>query len=441
MNRGQRLRAVWLLGFLLVCGGIMAYYFKLAGTDVLPGEKAYQLRAVVPTAVSLARAADVSEAGVDIGRVAEISERTDSTVLVLELDREHAPVYRDARVWIRFKSIAQENYVELERGKPEAGEVPSGGLLPIGNAQETVEIDELLSVFDETRRRDVRRILDGLGDGLRAGGSDLNRTLEAASAVPTEGAAAVQVLAGQREHVARLVDSFGRVAAALGERGDAIQLLTRRAKDTADAVAQRDEQLRATLEQLPSFVRQAGATSNRLTGFSRAATPVLRDMRLATEELVPMVEELRPAARRGRAVARELSGFSRAAVPALERLAPFSERAAEAVPPLAGFLRQVNPLLAYLAPYSREVSTFFALDAASFQATDATGHVARVLLPLSRSNAAGTLTPEQEKLLEKLNGALDTRGTNAYPAPGTAGDPTPFAGTYPRLEREAPYSR
>jgi hypothetical protein len=63
------------------------------------------------------------------------------------------------------------------------------------------------------------------------------------------------------------------------------------------------------------------------------------------------------------------------------------------------------------------------------------------MLPISRSNAAGLLTAEQERQLLSLSGPLDTRGNNAYPAPGTVGDPKPFSGTYPRLEREPPYAR
>jgi hypothetical protein len=95
----------------------------------------------------------------------------------------------------------------------------------------------------------------------------------------------------------------------------------------------------------------------------------------------------------------------------------------------------------YLAPYWREISTFFALTSASFQSYDATGHVARIILPISRSDAAGVLTPEQEKLLQKLSGPTDTRGTNAYPKPGEAGGVLPLAADPPRLQADPPYTR
>jgi phospholipid/cholesterol/gamma-HCH transport system substrate-binding protein len=314
-------------------------------------------------------------------------------------------------------------------------------VLPIEQAGEATQIDELFSVFDDTRQRDLQRILDGTGTALRKGGGDLNRTVEALSSLSIEGSPAAKVLGKEREHVARLVDSFGRVTGALGARGDSIRLLTRQAKATAEAVADRDEQLRATLDRLPAFLRQARATSGRLNAFSVAATPVLRDLRLATEDLVPAVAELRPAAQRGQAVVSELDRFARTATPAVTQLKPFASSGSRLVPPLEGFLRQLNPLSEYLAPYSREMASFFSNDAGSFQYTDATGHAARILLPVSRSNLPGVLTAEQEQILQKLQGQFDTRGTNAYPKPGEAGGSKSFTGSYPRLEKDPPYTR
>ena len=347
----------------------------------------------MPTAVSLAPAGDVKQAGVTIGRVSKIAERGNGTVLELELDDKHSPVYRDAQVLLRSKSIAGENYVEVSPGTPKAGEVPSGELLAPSAAKEATQIDELFSVFDEARRRDLQRALAGLGDGLRGDGEDLNRTLEAASALATEANPAFKTMADENRHVARLVDSFGRVAAAIGERREGVRQLTLQAKAAAEAVDDRDDKLRDFIAELPGFLRQARSTSNRLTTFSGGATPVVRDLRQATEALVPTVRDLLPAAREGQGLVTELARFSRAAVPALDKLAPFSSKARTFVPPLAAFLRQGNPMFAYMAPYFREVGTFFANDAASFQHVDALGHVARIVLPISRSNAGRRLHP------------------------------------------------
>jgi phospholipid/cholesterol/gamma-HCH transport system substrate-binding protein len=441
MTGQQRRRAVALLLFMGVCFAIFAYYLKLAGTNLIPGASPYTVEAMVPNSVSLAPAADVREQGVNVGRVDRIAAGGPGgvdTLLKLEID-SHAPIYRDAQVYIRAKSVAGENYVEIDPGTPQAGAVPSGGLLGIDHAQDATQLDQLLSIFDAPRRQDVQRALGGLSAGLSDGGRDLSRTLESASALPGAGSSATQVMSSDRAQLARLIDSFGVVAQALGERRAAIQLFTRQVESTAQAVAQRDAALRATLKQLPPFLRQARETAGRLQRFASGATPVVRNLRLAAEDLVPTVNVLLPAAREGQATVRALGAFAQAVTPAVRELQPFAAAATGFVPPLEGFLREAKPMVTYLAPYYREVSSFFADDAASFQASDALGHVARVVAPISRSDAAGLLTPQEDQLLQKLDAPFDTRGTNAYPAPGQASSGAPLTGAYPRIQADPPY--
>lgn len=441
MTRTQRIHAVYLAGFMLVCFAIAAYYFSLAGTRILPGAERYKFEAMVPDAVSLAQAADVREAGVNIGKVTKIGDRGDHTIVQLDLGTHHKPIYRDARVLVRAKSVAGENYVEVDPGTKGTGELPSGSVLGLGHADEATQIDQLFSVFDDARRTDLQHALSGLAGGLPDHGSDLNKTIGGMSAIPSSGADAMTVLGKRDQEVARLVDTFGAVSRALGDRKQAIATLTRQAKATAVAVQSRDAKLRGFLASLPGFLRQTRTTSARLTTFSAAATPVIRDLRLASRDLVPAVRDLAPAAQGGALMATQLQRFAKAATPAVARLAPFSKQGTKFIEPLAGFLRQGNPLFAYMAPYYKEAATFFALDSASFQSYDATGHVARIILPISRSDAAGALTAEQEALLQKLSGPLDTRGTNAYPKAGEAGGVQPPSGAYPRLEADPPYTR
>jgi phospholipid/cholesterol/gamma-HCH transport system substrate-binding protein len=237
-----------------------------------------------------------------------------------------------------------------------------------------------------------------------------------------------------------LIDTFGTVARVLGERRAGIQLFTRQVKVAASAVAARDAQLRALFDQLPPFLSQAQETAGRLQRFALSATPVVGNLRLATQDLVPAIQVLQPAAREGQVVMSRLQSFAAAVIPAMQTLRPFAGVLTRFVAPLASFLRQAKPMVTYLAPYWREIPGFFSQDAASFQQTDSLGHVARIVLPLSRSNASGVLTPAEEQLLQRLEAAFDSRGTNAYPAPGHAGAGAPASGAYPHLEPDPPYT-
>jgi phospholipid/cholesterol/gamma-HCH transport system substrate-binding protein len=444
VTREQRFRALGLVAFLILSFVIASIYFHAAGTDLLPtGSNPYTVQAIVPTAVALAPDADVREAGVNVGKVDKIAVSGPigaASLVAFELD-SHAPIYRDAKVYIRTKSVAGENYVELDPGTSTAGALPSGGVLGISSSQDATQIDQILSVFDSARQRDLQRALYGLAGGLQSGGHDLNRTLEAASALPGEGSSAAAILAGDKAQLASLIDTFGTVTRALGERRASIQTLTRQVRVAAQAVVDRDAQLHTVLDKLPPFLVQARETAGRLQRFAISATPVIHNLRVAAEDLVPTVNVLLPAAVKAQGVVTQLRAFARAAAPAISELGPFANKASAFVPDLVDLLRPGRPLATYLAPYVREIGSFFGLDAASLQAADSTGHVGRIILPISASNLAGVLTPSEEALLRRLEGSFDTRGHNAYPAPGGISANTPYSGSYPHLTPDPPYAK
>lgn len=445
-QRTFRLQALGLVAFLAACGAVFLLMWRFAGGDINPLDHPYRVQAVVPNAVALAVHADVRQAGVKIGEVTKIADRGDTAVLMLQLDGDHAPAYRNARVLVRAKTLSGENYVALDPGTPAAGRIPSGGTLDLRHAGQAVQLDQILSSLDRTRRRSLQRVLDGLGSGLRGRGADLNRFLEASAAVIHESAPVNAVLAADRRQVASLVDDLGVVTRSLGDRADAIQLLTRRARTLSEAVASRDDALRATFDALPGFLRQARATAGGLGAFGRQATPVVGDLAAATEQLTPAVRNLRPAAAETRRTMAALASFTARATPLAAHLRPFSDVATRFAGPLEALLREVNPLQEYLAPYARDLGGIIATDRAGSESYDALGHYSRVVPVVSKSSAFGVLTPEQEAALQALrkNGLLqtvDARGHNAYPMPGTAGAPVPFAGGYPRVQRDPPYHR
>lgn len=445
MTPDQRGHAIKLALFLAASFAVFLYLYQLSGGRLVPGSKGYRVEAVVPDALGLSKNADVRQAGVRIGKMVDSRNLGGTTAVMLELEDDHAPIYRDATVLVRTKSVAGENYIELDPGTLRKGSVKSGGRIPVNRALEATQLDEVLSVMSAPRRRQLRRALRGLGGGLERRGGDLNRTLESLSASVRSGASLTGTLAADRTQLAGLVDSLGRVTRALGERRTAIGILVRQGRTAAEAVEARDEDLDRTLRELPGFLDQTRATAARLQRFSGAATPVVRDLRLALRDLAPAVEDLRAAAPAGRSVVREMLPFARAARAPVARLGPFSEAAAGAIPPLASTLSEVNPLLGHISPYWRELPTTFAQIGAATKYTDTIGHVGRLGIMFSRASLPGTLPPEQTQIIRQLEqaagGNANTLGHNGYPAPGEAGLSKAFSGDYPRLEREPEGSR
>jgi phospholipid/cholesterol/gamma-HCH transport system substrate-binding protein len=439
-----RREGLTLAAFVVGCLVALAFMWTFAGGQLNPTATHYSVQAVVPSAVSLGLHADVRQAGVRIGSVEGIARHGTNVVLQLQLDPDHSPVYNDARVLVRSKTLTGENYVDLDPGKPSAGRVVSGGVLSIAHAGQSVQFDQLLSTFDGSHRRDLQRLLQGLGRGLGGRGDALNRFLEGSDATVTESRPVAQVLAADRAQVASLVDDLGWDLRALGDRANSIRTLTRQGTLLAEAVAARDGKVRSTLALLPGFLKQARATSTHLGGFSLTATPVVHDLRLATEDMAPTVALLQPTATRARATMNSLSRFTRAANPMAAYLRPFARATAGVAPNLEAVLRQVNPALDYLAPYAREFGSLASNLRDGSEQYDALGHYSHTHAYVGKSGVTALFTPEQDAAYQALikSGALtpiDTRGLNPYPKPGALTHLEPWSGTFPRIQENPRY--
>ena len=429
--------------FLFVCFGIGVAVYLLARVDthIFSTGSYYTFEADVHSSIALANAADVREAGVRIGRVSGIKQAGTITALELSIARNYGPIYHDATILIRAKSVAGENYVQLDPGNPSSGAIPNGGVLPLSRELQPVQDDNVFSIFGPRERANLQRGLKGLGSGLAGqGGANLNQTLGAMTAVVDQGQGFSQVLASEKTQTAQLVNAFGGVTAALGSRASDIQTLTRAALTAASAVSQRNADLQATIASLPSFLKQTQTTSGRLQSFSTAATPVMTNLRIAFQDLVPAIQDLRPAAVETNTTLAELTRFAALAQPTFTKLAPFARATTAFVGPYSSLLQQVNPFSAYMSPYWREVSTWFADAGAAVGAKDPVSYLARVTLPISRSNYPTIVQGPLEQILRKLSGGFDTRGTDAYPPAGGSDTPAPQPSVIPPLQANPPYT-
>lgn len=441
MTATRRQTAALVLFFLFV---IATFLFLLNQGGVRsPTEDPYKVIVALPSAANLAVKADVRTGGVRVGQVDRVRVTGKTAVAELSLDDGSAKVYRNAEVELRYKSALNEGYVDLSPGGgPGRKPIPSGGELPLSRAQATVQVDEVLSTLDPSTRADLKRVLDGTAGGLRGRGDRLNLLLRASGNLVDSGDRTMSVLAGQHSQTAELIDHFGQVTAALGARSDALQLLARRARTAATAVATRDEQLKALFAQLPPTLDQLHATAGRLGRFSAQATPVFADLRQATSALVPVIQRLQPAAVAGRALVRELGPFDTAAKPLLARLGSFGRQGAGAMPGLDGFLRQLNPLTRYLNGKRSNLTAFLSNYTAATDVVDDTGHLNKLTFVLNRNAiiaAAGEGGQRAIKALEDTGVLSALSGKvqqNPYPEDGKIGKPEPFSGAYERVQAE-----
>lgn len=373
--------------FLAWCG------FILYQAGALPSfTNSYEVKADVASAALLTPGARVTIAGAEVGSVAKV-ERADEvgpgSRLTLDItDERVTPLPVDSRLQIRTRSQVGENYVSISVGKEDAS-VPDGGTLAASQADQLVDVDRVLSVLSGDTKERARTMLRELGSTLTGRGDELNQTLSAASPVVRQGSTVVDVLHRQRTTVAQLVDQLGRVSAAVGERGAAIETIADRGTTALQAIADRDRELSASVRELPSTltsVRRASATVGAVTG---RVAPVVTNLSDAVRRLRPAVRALAPAARDGRAVVASLAKAN----PELDSLLKNATRATKllpaTLPQIRGIFCQLNPALRHILPYKEDLlQSAFHLGSGS-NSYDATGHLVRLVPLLNEGSLSG----------------------------------------------------
>ena len=151
-----------------------------------------------------------------------------------------------------------------------------------------------------------------------------------------------------------------------------------------------------------------------------------------------MLVDLEPTARRARAIFGELEPVLREADPALEQLDLFSGELARTTPGLNALLREARPMTSYLEPFAPEVGSLMANLGSFNKVKDAVGHKGRILNYVDERTLS-LFTDEQSRLLNALGlQSVKRFKENSYPDPGTAGNPGPPSGPFPRVGRRAP---
>jgi len=438
-----RLKVVALIAFAALALVIFYQLYLLAG-GVSPFSHPYTAKALLPETFNLVDRSDVRAAGVLIGHVDSVTPYGDLGEVTFKID-SNVPIYHDATVEVRTKTLVGETYLQIDPGSPRTGRLPAGSVLPVSQAADAVNFDQIFNALDPHTRAEVRRTMAGLGEGLAGRGDDLNKLFAALNPAVSNGGALMRVLRPQDQQLAALIDQTGTVMSAIAQRTDQVRQLIADARTTAQVVSARDAELGAAFDQLPSTLTQAQQTVAHLGKFSTRATPVISDLRVASIDLTPAIQALEPAARSGRELFAELRPFLRVANPLVRVLRPAADRLSTVVPALDALLREAVPAVNYLEPFNREIGSFFSNVGAVAGTKDAVGNLIRVhavVGPDALTNIPDGLKNAEQALIQAggLQWLYDPR-SNAYPHPGT--DTTPnsayaFGSSYPHLSATPP---
>jgi virulence factor Mce-like protein len=295
---------------------IVAVFLAYNANAGLPFVPTYELKTEVPNAANLVKGNDVRIGGTRVGAVTDIEplahdDGSVTAVLTLKLETTVKPLPDDSTVLIRPRSALGLKYVEITKGSASSG-FADGATIPLRNARpQPVEIDQVLSTFDDKTRAASQSNLIEFGNGLAGRGEDLNRAIEELNPLLVNLSPVMQNLSDPNTRLGRFVAALGRTA----------QIVAPSAATQAELFGNLDTTFRAFADVARPFLQDS------ITGGPPALDEAIKDFPqqrpfLANTEA--LFRELRPGVRALSGAAPDLAGALTVGTPTLKRSVAFN---------------------------------------------------------------------------------------------------------------------
>jgi phospholipid/cholesterol/gamma-HCH transport system substrate-binding protein len=338
-------------------------------------------------------------AGVKVGDVKKVTLREGIAVVSVDMEKQYAPVYRDATVLLRPKTGLKDMYLALDPGTPGAGALPEGGRIPVANTLPDVNPDEILAQLDTDTRAYLQILLQSAGEAFtdaegveQPASADLRETFKRFEPTNRDLAKLTGELSKRRKNVARVTHNLRLIFGSLADRDEQLGRLVASANANFEALARQDQNLRAALREFPGTLSTTRDALGKADTLGRELGPAATALRPAARALAPALRDVRPFLRDTTPIIRtQLRPFAREARPLVRELRPAARDLAATTPDLVTTFKALNALLNTLAynPEGDEEGYLFWASwvnhaaATVFNTSDAHGAIRRGLVMVS----------------------------------------------------------
>jgi virulence factor Mce-like protein len=264
MSRGRGTASIVaspvLIGAVTTLIVIVSVFLAYNANKGLPFVPTYDISAQVPGGANLVEGNEVRVGGFRVGIVNKIRTRFRKTppdgklravaVLDLKLDKKVEPLAKDSRVIVRPRSALGLKYVQITPGKSKET-FPAGATIPLENAGNPVEFDDLLNTFDQKTRQYQQEGLTGFGDAFAGRGPDINEAIHSLSPFFDALTPVMKNLSSSRTDLKNFFKEIGQTSAEVrpvaGQQAELFTLM----RITFDAITRDPEAFRATIEKTP----------------------------------------------------------------------------------------------------------------------------------------------------------------------------------------------
>jgi virulence factor Mce-like protein len=298
--------------------------------------KTYDVRAIFDDAAFAVPGEDVRIAGAPVGSIQSLDVTADqkAAVTLAINSADFTPFYANAHCAIRPQSLIGEKYVDCTPGtssQPPLHKITSGPgegtyYLPITRTSSPIDTDIVQDISQESIRQRFALILDELGTGLAARGSDLNAVIRRANPALGQTDKVVKILAHENKLLAQLATDSNTVLAPLARAKHELSDFVVQANTTSVASAARAADISRSFQLLPEFLRQLRPLLADLGQLADQGTPLMNELGTSASDLAREFQTLAPFARAARPALIELGSSSAQSQPALVASEPLARR-------------------------------------------------------------------------------------------------------------------
>jgi len=223
MRRGGRdqgfLRNPVLIGALTVLVVVVTVTLAYQADNGLPFVPKYSLHVQVRDAQELTHGGEVHMGGALIGLVTSVDPGRDPAgqpiaILNLSLDKKVEPLPVDSTFIIRLKGAIGLKFLDVTRGHA-SSTYANGATVPLERSGATVDLDQLLSIFNPPTRKGVARATTGFSDALTGRGGGINDAIGAFVPLVRDLGPVMRNLGSSKTDVGGFFHGLERVSAAL----------------------------------------------------------------------------------------------------------------------------------------------------------------------------------------------------------------------------------
>jgi phospholipid/cholesterol/gamma-HCH transport system substrate-binding protein len=401
--------ATLVTGLVVILVFVGALYLSLTAASGLPWQTFRTASADFDHVGGLREGDDVRSASVRIGQVSRISYQDGKARVVLQLDQGEV-LYQDARAAVVSRSALGQNFVMVDPGKKEAGELDEGGRLKDSGIVSPVNLDQVLSALDAPTRKATASTLRELGSGAAGHSQDLHDLLAVSPDLVADLEQVATALAEEDTDLDGMLAQTRGLAGRFDGRSEEVGRLISNLSTTVEAVSvDKGVPIDQILREAPSALLTTSAAMRDLRGPLADLDAGMKAMLPGARSLGQATPALRGALREGVRPLSKVPGVAHPADSAVRGLSRLMVDARPLAPKLEKTFDTADEPTAVLAPYMPELIRFFERWNSANQYGDKSGHYLRITLVIRPESGSGTV-PIEDPLVHR----------RPYPAPGTA---------------------